>query len=310
MGLAVLKAVAERETATGLVSVGDLIDATNIDPQVVVNELGRIVQGGYVTGELQKLMSGGDPRPWFLVNPLLTERGRALLDEQHSSEGAQSAAGSPQGLPRQSTRHWDAFISHAYEDKAGFVAELAAELTNRDLAVWYDDDVLEVGDSVRKAIDEGLQSSDFGVVVISPDFMQKDWPNRELDGILALERGQKRLLPIWHRVEYEDVKKYSPIVIGRKAVRSTIGVKAVADELCRSMKRGKEAAAPASPSIDSQPGPIFLSKSWANGKRSGVRVGGDRNGIRGERGFHGRSDRCLHLMAEVAAAPGENTTGQ
>jgi predicted nucleotide-binding protein len=77
---------------------------------------------------------------------------------------------------------WDAFISHAYEDKAAFVADLAPELTSRELTIWYDDDVLEVGDSVRRAVDEGLRESDFGIVVISPDFIRKDWTNRELDG--------------------------------------------------------------------------------------------------------------------------------
>ena len=38
---------------------------------------------------------------------------------------------------------WDAFISHAHEDKTAFVADLARELGRRGLRIWYDDDVLE-----------------------------------------------------------------------------------------------------------------------------------------------------------------------
>ncbi len=259
--LTVLKAVAERETANGLISVGDLIDATNLEPQVVVNELERLIRGGYVTGEVQRSFTGGDPRPWLVLNPLLSDRGSALV-EAETRDRPRLGVDSPgsQTWPEQADRHWDAFISHASEDKAGFVAELARELSNRDLDIWYDDDVLEVGDSVRRAIDEGLRCSDFGIVVISPDFMRKDWPNRELDGILALEQGQKRLLPIWHRVEFRDVNGYSPTVAGRKALPSTIGVPAVADGLCRAMKRGNTADAPVAPTADAKPGPIFLSQ--------------------------------------------------
>ena len=60
----------------------------------------------------------------------------------------------------QAAKRWDAFISHAHEDKADFVADLARELTERGLSIWYDDDVLEIGDSVRKAIDQGLRAPD------------------------------------------------------------------------------------------------------------------------------------------------------
>jgi predicted nucleotide-binding protein len=74
----------------------------------------------------------------------------------------------------QTRGRWDAFISHAHQDKAAFVADLARELASRGLRIWYDD-VLEVGDSVRISIDEGLRESDFGIVVISPDFIRKDW---------------------------------------------------------------------------------------------------------------------------------------
>ena len=252
----VLGALRDRETATGLVSVGDLIEATKLGPDVVVNELERLLRGRYVTGRLQRLLSGGDPRPWFVVNPLLSDRGAEVLRE--TPIGTRSAA--PRGEDFDRTRHWDAFISHAHEDKASFVHGLAEELSGRGLSIWYDDDVLEVGDSVRRAIDEGLRNSEFGVVVISRDFMNKDWTNRELDGILALEHGPKRLLPIWHGVERTDVEKYSPTVAGRFAVRSAIGVEAVADALCRSMGRGRMATRTTTPTGVPTAGPVFLSQ--------------------------------------------------
>jgi hypothetical protein len=244
--LLLLRAIGDRETATGLLGVGDLIEATGLDPEIVVNELERLLRSGYVSGKLQKTFSGGDPRPWFVVNPLLSERGSNVL-EQSTIPSSASAVSSASSLPQMTSRRWDAFISHAHEDKAAFVADLARELTARGLRIWYDDDVLEVGDSVRTAIDNGLRDSDFGIVVISKDFMRKDWTNHELDGILALERGKRRLLPVWHDVEQADVAEYSPTVAGRFASRSTDGVPHVADELVRVIRKDVAAVGPGVP---------------------------------------------------------------
>src|ERR1022692_58573 len=82
--LLLLRAIGDRETATGLLGVGDLIEATGLDPEIVVNELERLLRSGYVSGKLQKTFSGGDPRPWFVVNPLLSERGSNVLEQSTS----------------------------------------------------------------------------------------------------------------------------------------------------------------------------------------------------------------------------------
>ncbi len=173
------------------------------------------------------------------------------------SAAALAAGDRPARSPGASAQQWDAFISHASEDKAGLVADLAKELSSRGLRIWYDDEVLQVGDSVRAAIDHGLAASEFGIVVVSHNYMRKDWTKRELDGILALEQGEKRLLPVWHGVSYEDVVSYSPTVAGRYAVRSSIGVQGVADALCRSMGRGLIGGTEWS-ETETAPGPRFL----------------------------------------------------
>jgi TIR domain len=76
---------------------------------------------------------------------------------------------------------WDVFVSHATEDKNDFVRPLVHRLTERGLKVWFDEFTLKVGDSLRRSIDRGLAASRFGIVVISPDFLRKEWPQRELD---------------------------------------------------------------------------------------------------------------------------------
>ena len=70
---------------------------------------------------------------------------------------------------------YDVFISHASEDKASFVDPLVQSLDSIGVRVWYDEFVLTVGDSLMRKIDHGLSRSKFGIVVISPDFLEKKW---------------------------------------------------------------------------------------------------------------------------------------
>lgn len=67
---------------------------------------------------------------------------------------------------------YDAFISHASEDKDGLVRPLAELLRKQGFAIWYDEFQLKVGDSLRRSIDNGLAHSRFGIVVLSPDFLR------------------------------------------------------------------------------------------------------------------------------------------
>lgn len=86
----------------------------------------------------------------------------------------------------------DAFISHASEDKADFVRPLAEALTAVGFDIWYDDFALSVGDSLRQSIDKGLSGSRYGIVVLSAAFFAKNWPQYELNGLVAKEMDGKR----------------------------------------------------------------------------------------------------------------------
>jgi hypothetical protein len=76
----------------------------------------------------------------------------------------------------------DVFICHASEDKADVARPLAEALRNEGINVWLDEFQMRVGDSLRRKIDEGLRNSAYGVVILSPSFFLKQWPQWELDG--------------------------------------------------------------------------------------------------------------------------------
>jgi hypothetical protein len=103
--------------------------------------------------------------------------------------------------------------------------------------VWYDAFTLKMGDSLRRSIDKGLANSRYGVVVLSPSFFAKEWPQKELDGLVAREvEGEKVILPIWHNVSREEVCRYSPTLADRVAASSADGTDVVVAKILEAIQ--------------------------------------------------------------------------
>jgi hypothetical protein len=135
---------------------------------------------------------------------------------------------------------WGAFICHVSDDKKEFVTPLAEELRKFGIQVWLDEFVLEVGNSLREKIEEGLSKSRFGVVVLSPSFFEKKWPQSELNGLFAREMEGERavILPIWHQVTKQDLLEKAPMLADRVAANSAEGISVVAGRLVKVIRPG------------------------------------------------------------------------
>lgn len=123
---------------------------------------------------------------------------------------------------------WDVFISHASEDLRSVALPLAEALRQAGLRVWLDDSELTLGDKLRARINDGLAHSDFGIVILSPDFLAKAWPRDELHALMALEEGgRKRLLPLRHRLTQAEVTAADPLLGTRLSLPMDAGWDAV-----------------------------------------------------------------------------------
>jgi len=115
---------------------------------------------------------------------------------------------------------WDVFVSYATEDKEAFVRDLVEALVANELQVWYVP--LKFGDSLNRSIEKGLSSCKYGVVVLSPAFFSRDWPQKELDALVQREtKEHKEILPIWHNISRDEVAKYSLLLADKVAVKSS-----------------------------------------------------------------------------------------
>ena len=142
-------------------------------------------------------------------------------------------------LDARSSEEYDFFISHASEDKDGFVRGLAEALQARNVRVWYDEFTLKIGDSLRRNIDRGLAESRFGVVIVSKHFFRKEWPQKELDALFSQEAsGKTRILPIWHEISKDEVAGYSPLLADKIAFKTSMdSTEKIAASLCALVKQ-------------------------------------------------------------------------
>jgi TIR domain len=158
----------------------------------------------------------------------------------------------------------DVFICYAAEDEAQIGRQLADKLQSSGLSVCRDEFSLKLGDGLRQAIDRGLSRSRFGVVVLSPHFFEKHWPQEELDALAIREvNGTSLIIPVRHNVAYNDVREFSPTLADRVAVTTGKGLsQVVAKTPVR--REINDIAAAISPPFCYKSGPCFASSGSAS----------------------------------------------
>ena len=92
----------------------------------------------------------------------------------------------------------DIFICHAGEDKDEIVRPMVKAFSQSGISCWYDEAEIQWGDSIIQKVNKGLSSSRYVVVVFSPAFVHKNWPQRELNAVLNQEAstGEVKVLPL------------------------------------------------------------------------------------------------------------------
>ena len=106
---------------------------------------------------------------------------------------------------------FDVFISHANVDKLDYVEKLKTEISKLGVNVFYDKDVIEWGDKWKDIILKGIERSRFAIIVISKNFFDREWTEKELKSFLEKQNknNQKIILPILYNVEAHEVfEKY------------------------------------------------------------------------------------------------------
>ena len=147
-------------------------------------------------------------------------------------------------LPSIKLKQYDVFLSHANQDKLGYVDDLYDAINKLGIHIFYDKEELEWGDNWKDRIINGVQNSEFAIIVISKNFFGCEWTERELDEFLNRqdESGQKIILPLLYDIDIADLRNKYPKVSDIQAISNRDkDVKDVAVLLARQLiKRYKE----------------------------------------------------------------------
>ena len=103
-------------------------------------------------------------------------------------------------------KNYDVFVSHATENKCAYVNKLRTELKKTGANVWYDVDCIGWGDSLSNTIDDGLKNCSFGIVVLSKEFFEKPWCQKELTALIERQKTEedKVILPLLYDISIKD----------------------------------------------------------------------------------------------------------
>jgi hypothetical protein len=85
------------------------------------------------------------------------------------------------------------------------------------VSVWYDEGQLRVGDTALRKVEEGLEQSKSFVVVVSPKFLSRQWPQFEV-GVALGRGGRDRILPIYLQATQSEMAKSLPILGDKRGI--------------------------------------------------------------------------------------------
>lgn len=117
---------------------------------------------------------------------------------------------------------YDVFISHANKDKEGLIDELYESLKRLGIKIFYDKESLIWGDEWKKQILHGVSKAEFAIIVISKNFFDREWTEKELTEFLNRQNknGQKLILPILHNISMKQLKSKYPSIADIQTISS------------------------------------------------------------------------------------------
>jgi hypothetical protein len=129
----------------------------------------------------------------------------------------------------------DVFLCHASEDKSTVLRPLVSALEAARITYWYDEAEIQWGDSISEKVNAGLRMSRYVLVVFSQAFVEKNWPQRELNAVLNIEAstGEVRVLPllIGSSEQRRRILEAYPIVNDKAFVAWDSGISSVVEAL-------------------------------------------------------------------------------
>jgi uncharacterized protein YjbI with pentapeptide repeats len=128
---------------------------------------------------------------------------------------------------------WDFFISHATTDKESFARPLARALEAQGQRVWLDAGEVKANDRLDDVIAYAAGAANFGVAILSPRFLGREWTERELE----LLDSDRLFLVLHDGFTLDELQRLRPSLRSKVILTSEPGPAAVARQLVDAVSR-------------------------------------------------------------------------
>jgi hypothetical protein len=101
------------------------------------------------------------------------------------------------------------YLAHASEDHANLAKPLAVCMSANGIDVWLDEWEIRTGDSLRRKMEEGLESCTHFLVLLTPRSLLKPWVQTEIDaGFMRAIGGESRFLGVRVGTSLDDLSPF------------------------------------------------------------------------------------------------------
>lgn len=112
----------------------------------------------------------------------------------------------------------DVFLCHAWDDRKDAAKELHDLLESKGVSVWFSEKDVLLGSSLLREIDKGLAKSRVGIVLVTPNFLERVKKEGIADKELSALLARDLLVPIVHNTTFEDLREVSPLLGSRSGL--------------------------------------------------------------------------------------------
>eukprot|EP00178_Gracilaria_changii_P002243 TRINITY_DN13325_c0_g1_i1.p1 TRINITY_DN13325_c0_g1~~TRINITY_DN13325_c0_g1_i1.p1 ORF type:complete len:1137 (-),score=180.46 TRINITY_DN13325_c0_g1_i1:3414-6824(-) len=118
-----------------------------------------------------------------------------------------------QNVSSEDTPPFHIFLSHAGEDKETIARPLWKHFDELGHSVFLDEESFRLGDHCPKVMEHAMQTAPVGVFILSPEFVAKEWPMRELlafvrryDHAVAANKTPPLLISVFYRFSTQECR--------------------------------------------------------------------------------------------------------
>jgi hypothetical protein len=132
------------------------------------------------------------------------------------------------------------FLCHVSEDKEQIVRPFARLLEKEGIEYWLDEAEVPWGYSILRAINKGLKDSKYVICFMSENFLNRGWPQTELESALARElSGQDRMVLPLMIADPRKILEEIPLLEGKRYINWSAGMPKILKELKKTMGNEK-----------------------------------------------------------------------